>query len=140
MRLFLDTSVLLAACRSLTGASREIFRLAKLNEWSLIGSSYVMEEVAENLADMGTDAQAAWPGLAVMIEIEQDVLTLDRPVVYTISKDKPILFSALAWSEVLLTLDENDFGDLIGSKFYELEVFSPGGFIARQRRSGKLIE
>jgi len=42
-----------------------------------------------------------------------DVLTLDRPAVFHAGKDRPILFSALAWADVLLTLDRGDFGGLM---------------------------
>lgn len=48
MRLFLDTSVLLAACGSATGASREIFRRAPANDWTLIATPYVVAEVLRN--------------------------------------------------------------------------------------------
>jgi hypothetical protein len=51
MRLFLDTSVLLAASGSATGASREIFRLASANEWALVATPYAVEEVLRNLPD-----------------------------------------------------------------------------------------
>jgi hypothetical protein len=37
---FLDTSVLLAACGSLTGASLEIFRRASDNGWILVATQY----------------------------------------------------------------------------------------------------
>jgi hypothetical protein len=42
-----------------------------------------------------------------------DVLTLNRPAVFHAAKDRPILFSALAWADVLLTLDRGDFGSLM---------------------------
>jgi predicted nucleic acid-binding protein len=49
MRVFLDTSVLLAASGSATGASREVFRLAPANRWTLVTTPYVVEEVLRNL-------------------------------------------------------------------------------------------
>ena len=49
MRLFLDTSVLISACASARGASREIFRLAGVNGWVLVVTPYVVEEVLRNL-------------------------------------------------------------------------------------------
>ena len=72
MRLFLDSSVLLAASGSASGASREVFNRAISQGWILI---------------------------------MDDVLTIDRPVVFDVGKDRPILFSALAWADVLLTLE-----------------------------------
>ena len=67
-----------------------------------------------------------------------DVLTIDRPVLFEAAKDRPILFSALAWADLLLTLDRDDFGALIGSSFYDLPVLTPGMFLEQQREIGKL--
>ncbi len=50
----------------------------------------------------------------------------------------PILFSALAWSDVLLTLDSKDFGDLLGSEFYGLPVLRPGAFLEREHAMNRL--
>jgi hypothetical protein len=58
--------------------------------------------------------------------------------VFTAAKDRPVLFSALAWSEVLLTLDRADFADLLGREFYGLPVLTPGAFLARERAEGRL--
>jgi hypothetical protein len=67
-----------------------------------------------------------------------DVLTLDRLAVFPAAKDRPILFSALAWADVLLTRDSGDFGALLGRSFYELQVLTPGGFLQRERNAGRL--
>jgi hypothetical protein len=57
------------------------------------------------------------------------VWTLGRPAVFPVTKDRPILFSALAWADVLLTLDRNDFAELLGSEFYGLAVLKPGSVL-----------
>ena len=49
-----------------------------------------------------------------------------------------MLFSALAWSDLLLTLDRADFSELIGRDFYGLPVLTPGMFLTRERSSGRL--
>jgi hypothetical protein len=67
-----------------------------------------------------------------------DVLTLDRPVVFHASKDRPVLFSALAWADVLLTLDRGDFGALMAEPFYGLLVLKPGAFLQQERAAGRL--
>jgi hypothetical protein len=67
-----------------------------------------------------------------------DVLTLDRIAVFGPAKDRPILFSALAWAEVLLTLDRTDFGHLLGTSFYGLAVLTPGQFLESERAAGRL--
>jgi hypothetical protein len=73
------------------------------------------------------------------LEIMDDVLSCDWPVVFPISKDRPILFSALAWSQQLLTLDQADF-DPLGGQFYNLCIQSPASFIQQARRGGRLRE
>lgn len=138
MRLFLDTSVLLAACGSSTGASREIFRLAPAHGWVLVTTPYAVGEVLNNLVNLPPDAGSKWVELHPHLLILDDVLTLDRVVVFPAGKDRPILFSALAWTDVLLTLDRNDFGSLLGTVFYGLNVLKPGDFLQRERAEGKL--
>jgi hypothetical protein len=138
VRLFLDTSVLLAASGSAAGASREIFRRSSANGWILIATPYGLEEVLRHLPDVGPSASADWAALRPALLIMDDVLTLDRPVVFPVPKDKPILFSALAWGDVLLTLDENDFGGLMNKPFYGLHVLRPGDFLQRERAAGRL--
>jgi hypothetical protein len=139
VRLFLDTSVLLAACGSMSGASREIFHRASANGWTLVTTPYAIEEVIRNLPDFPSSASANWarlrPGLLVM----DDVLTLGLPVVFPAGKDRPILFSALAWADILLTLDHGDFGGLMDKPFYGLLVLKPGPFLERERAAGRLL-
>jgi hypothetical protein len=67
-----------------------------------------------------------------------DVLTLDRPAIFPAGKDRPILFSALAWADVLVTRDTADFGAILGRSFYELQVLTPGHFLQRERQAGRL--
>jgi hypothetical protein len=62
-----------------------------------------------------------------------DVFTLDRPIVFAPAKDRPILFGALAWSDVLLTLDRGDFGTLMAAPVYGLPMLTPGMFLNRER-------
>ena len=139
MKLFLDTSVLLAACGSEKGASREVFRLAPLNDWTLITTPYVLEETERNLPKLTAAADSAWKTLQPELLICDDVLTLNQLAVFPVAKDRPVLFSALAWAEVLLTLDRNDFTTLLGNEFYGLPVLKPGTFLERQRSAGVLL-
>ena len=138
MRLFLDTSVLLAASGSASGASRELFHRAADNDWTLVTTPYALEEVLRNLPDLRPAASADWARLRPKLLIMDDVLTLDRPSVFPATKDRPILFSALAWADVLLTLDRGDFGALLGSTFYGLTVLKPGTFLQQERAAGRL--
>jgi predicted nucleic acid-binding protein len=138
VRLFLDTSVLLAASGSDRGASREIFRRAPESDWILLASPYVVEEVLANLSNVSATATANWARLSPELALMDDVLTLDRAAVFESAKDRPILFSALAWSDALLTLDRSDFGALLGGTFYGLSVLTPAMFLERERAASRL--
>ena len=138
MRLFLDSSVLLAASGSDRGASREVFRRASACGWVLLVTPYVIEEVLTNLPGLALGATANWAWLRLDLALVDDVLTLDRAAVFEPAKDRPILFSAVAWSEVLLTLDRADFGGLLGAEFYGLSILTPGMFLERERAVGRL--
>ena len=138
MRLFLDTSVLLAASGSAAGASREVFHRASANGWILIATPYGLEEVLRSLPDLAPSASADWAALRPALLIMDDVLTLDRPAILPVTKDRPILFSALAWADILLTLDERDFGRFMQKPFYGLLVLRPGVFLQRERAAGRL--
>jgi hypothetical protein len=138
VRLFVDTSVLLAASGSGAGASSEIFRRAPANGWVLVSTPYALEEVLRNLPDLPPLASAEWARLRPALLAMDDVLTLDRPAVFPAGKDRPILFGALAWADVLLTLDRADFGGLMDKPFYGLLVVKPGTFLERERAAGRL--
>jgi predicted nucleic acid-binding protein len=138
LRLFLDTSVVLSACGSEKGASRKIFDVARDNDWTLIATPYVLREVIKNLDKLPEEASAVWAGLQTGLFVVDDVVTLDRPVIFGARKDRPILFSALAWADVLLTLDRGDFGQFLGGAFYDLPVLKPGDFLRRERDAGRL--
>lgn len=138
MKLFLDTSRLLAASGSATGASREIFRQGHDHGWTLIATPYVIDEVLLNLPNLPADATADWARLRPALMITDDVFTLNKPAVFEPAKDRPILFGALAWAEVLLTLDRGDFGALLGGAFYGLSILIPGMFLHQERAAGRL--
>ena len=135
MKLFLDTSVLLAAAGSGKGASRFVFQHAKAQGWQLLSSSYCVEETDRNVRKLGPKAAPCWrvtllPFLA-LVPVE---LAFDKLLVFPKAKDRPVLLSALgAEADVLLTLDEADFQKVIGSQIYGLQIRSPGGFLTDQR-------
>ena len=116
LKIFLDSSVALAASMSATGASHEVFHFAGYQDWTLLVSPWVLREVRLNLADKSIQAARVWTALRLLLEIEDDELTFDWPVAFEKSKDKPVLFSALACADVLLTLDRRDFGKLLGKR------------------------
>ncbi|HVX85697.1 MAG TPA: hypothetical protein VH253_13025 [Phycisphaerae bacterium] len=99
---------------------------------------YAVNEVLVNLPKLPLLASVEWAKLRPRLLLFDDVLTVDRPAVFEPAKDRPILFGALAWSDVLLTLDTNDFGGLMGTTFYGLRILRPGSFIEEERASGSL--
>lgn len=138
MRLFLDTSVMLSAAASAAGASREIFRRAPANGWLLVTTPYAIDEVPRHLPDFPMTTSAEWASLRPRILVMDDVLTLELPAVFSVAKDRPILFGALAWADVLLPLDRGDFETLLGSSFYGMPILTPGVLLQRERAAGRL--
>jgi predicted nucleic acid-binding protein len=140
MRLFLDTSVLLAAAGSARGASRFVFDHASDQGWQLITSAYCVEETDRNALKLGPKALPFWrasllPDLT-LVPIE---LAFDKALVFPKTKDRPVLLSALgAEAAVLLTLDETDFQNVVGPRVYSLRIQTPGQFLIEQRDAGLL--
>ncbi len=138
MILFLDTSTLLAACGSGTGASRFIIENAATNNWQILVSPYVLAEVKTNLLDLPSSWIAEWQRFRSKFRVVPDVLTLPHSVVFSAAKDKPVLFSAYASAEILIVLDKTDFAGVIADGFYGLKVMLPGAFLRNIRDSGTL--
>ena len=138
MRIFLDTSVLLAACRSKSGASRAVIDIAEKQGWKLIASPWVRNEVERNLSKFPFESTATWVGLRSRISLVDDVVSIDRALVFPAGKDRPVLITALAWADVLLTLDREDFIKVLGSACYGLPILLPLEFLIRERKQGRL--
>lgn len=119
-------------------ASRELFRLAPLNQWTLVTTPYVLGETEKNLPKLPSAADSAWQALKPELVLRDDILTINQLAVFPVTKDRPVLFSALAWADVLLTFDRQDFMTLLGHQFYGLPVLKPGMFLERQRDAGAL--
>jgi len=134
----LDSSVVLAACGRAGGASRAIFDMSDDRGWMLQTSSYVVSEVEKNLPRLSAQALANWPALRAKLRDVPDVVSFGWPAAFTAAKDRPILFTATAWADVLLTLDRGDFGDVLGGEFYGLPILKPGDFLQRERAAGRL--
>ena len=138
MRLFLDTSVLLSACGSETGASRYILEEARSHSWELVSADYCREETLRNLYKIGQSAEIYFQAkLDRRINWQLTSLTTDDIVVFDKVKDKPVLMSALSVKPVaLLTLDRADFHDRLGSQFYGILIKTPGEWLFEQREQG----
>ena len=139
MKLFLDASVLLAACGRPAGGSRAVCDLAAGQGWRLLAGDYVLREVERNVSRrLPPAAQNEWQHIRPLLEVVADVLTFNWPVVFPAAKDRPVLFTAAATADVLLTLDRADFGGVMDAGFYGLPVMKPGDFLRRERAAGRL--
>jgi hypothetical protein len=101
-------------------------------------SPYVISELVRNLPRLPAQAAADWAILRPMLVEVRDVWTIDRPAVFGPSKDRPILFTAAAWAEALLTSDRGDFGPFMETGFYGLDVLTPADFLIRERTAQRL--
>jgi len=135
VRVFLDASVILAACGRDSGASRRIFDIHKHEGWAILASGYVMGEVRANIESLGKQAVSDWRRFESDLRLVRDQFVVNWPVVFAPAKGRPILFTALAFADVLLTLDKRDFGPLMGVGFYGLEIMKPGDFLKRNQSS-----
>jgi hypothetical protein len=117
--LFIDASVALAAAGQKTGASHAIFEAARSMGWELQASNYVSREIAANLHRFPPLAAQEWPALAPRQVIVRDLTSFDYPAVFSPGKDRPVLFTAAGWADVLLTLGRQHFGRFFhsGSRF-----------------------
>ena len=98
-----------------------------------MAGAYVMGEVRINIGALGKQAVSDWRRLQTDLQLVRDQFVVNWPVVFAPAKDRPVLFTALAFSDVLLTLDKRDFGPLMGAGFYGLEIMKPGDFLKRNQ-------
>jgi len=77
--------------------------------------------------------------LCPKLRVVETKYSLDRPLVFTKAKDRPVLLSALSTrAGYLITLDVADFQNALGLQIYGMQIRKPGQFIDEQRRAGKL--
>jgi hypothetical protein len=97
----------------------------------------VVQEVERNLAKFPPHATRAWHQIHPQLAVRDNVYASRWPVVFSARKDRPILFIALAYAHVLLTLDRADFMHSIGQRIYGLDILTPGSFLERERQKLK---
>jgi hypothetical protein len=104
--------------------------------WILLTSTYCVREAEHNLPKLAPKGTADWHRLIkTRLTIVGTHLVLDRPLIYRAVKDRPVVITALSLkSDILLTLDRDDFHDLLGSSVYGLPIRTPGEFLKGLRR------
>ncbi len=133
LRLFLDTSVLLAASGSEEGASFAVLTESSAHGCLTISSPYCVAEAERNVAKLGPSAIHRWrTTVRPLLQMVADQTVLDKPLLLGKAKDRPVIITALsADCGVLLTLDRVDFGRFFERGVYGLDVLTPGAFLAR---------
>jgi predicted nucleic acid-binding protein len=109
-RIFLDATVLFAAAHSSTGASRELFALAKAGRIELITNEIAVEETERNLLRKAPDGLSIFKALmetqlitVIPAPTKEEVLAA---AAYTALKDAPIVAGAIAaQADYLVTFD-----------------------------------
>ena len=99
-----------------------------------MASPWVIGEVTRNLVKFPTAGTADWLRLRRQLVIVDDVVSLDRALVFPVSKDRPVLLSA----QVLITLDREDFMGGLGAQCYGLPILLPYDSLERERAAGRL--
>ena len=130
MRVFLDSSVLLAAAGSTKGASRFIiFNHSKSLE--LVTSDYCIQEVEFNLNKLGPHCSVDWYSqIKPKLQIKPVRISLSKILIYPNAKDRPVVITALSINAAcLLTLDKTDFKGLLGESIYKMWILSPAQFL-----------
>jgi hypothetical protein len=115
-----------------------LFDMSDQRGWFLLSSAYVLSEVHVNLPRLPASASVDWPLLRPKLQFVPDIVSFHWAAVLAPAKDRPILFTAAAWSDVLLTLDRTGFAELLGGEFYGLPILRPGDFLQRERAAGRL--
>jgi hypothetical protein len=108
--------------------------------WELHTSAHVVNEVSSNVPRLGAEAARQWALLRPRLDSVPDIVSFPWITVFPAAKDRPVLFTAPAWSDVLFTLDRRDFSDVLGTQFYSLVILKPGEFLRQQRDSGHWID
>jgi predicted nucleic acid-binding protein len=139
LRIFFDTSFIIAAAGSEKGLPRFIFEQGRRSGWELVTSLYCEEEVNRNIHKV--DGGAFWLAeIRPTLRIHATEVVLNYPLVFEATKDRPVIISALgSQAEYLLTLDHSDFAALLDTEVYGMRIRLPSSF-AREiglRLSGK---
>lgn len=144
MRIFLDTSIFVAACASEIGGSRYLFAVAHYDRtFQLVTNNYAMIEARRNVLNK----------LPLTAHILNDLITAnkllvmqDPPEALTLlaarrinDKDAPILAGSIfAQADILCTLDRKDFHTTEIKKWstaFGVSILSPGDLVEQWKKN-----
>lgn len=139
LKVFVDSSVLIAGAGSGSGASRAVLTMAEIGLFQLLVSPQVLDECERNLRKKLPKALPVFAQLLASIDPEvapePPAEKLAQWELVIAAKDAPILGAAvLAGADRLLTLDEKDFTVEVG-KISSINIQSPSDFIQQIRQA-----
>jgi predicted nucleic acid-binding protein len=128
--IFVDTSTILAASGSAKGLSRLLFDCASKMGWKLVTAEYCVAEVVKNFSKIQGAAQVWNERIKLQLDLVPSEIVLDRPIIFSKTKDRPVIFSALgAKADYLVTSDTTDFAHVLGTAVYGVRVRTPRTFL-----------
>jgi predicted nucleic acid-binding protein len=134
LRVFLDTSALIAGIASSTGAAREVFRLAELQLIEIVMSKQVIVEADRNieakLPDMLYEYRAFLKLLSPLLVDDPSPKDIKKLAGIINPDDAPILAAATAsGADCLVTWDKKHFLKTAVDSRTDMKILSPGEFL-----------
>ncbi len=138
IKVFLDASVLVAACASVKGASAYVLHFARQRKIKAFVSEDALGEMVKNvnlkLGDISEERLKTYlikANLKLVDSPEAEAIALCEKFIHV--KDAPILAAAIAKRvDILLTLDRKHFLIKSVADFAKpMKIFTPGDFLQR---------
>lgn len=135
MRVFVDTSVILAALGSKTGGSSLVLALGKKSKLQLLTSSTVIEELRRNIPKINVPVSTA-----ENLVVKSKIFLIPVPTIEEVEKyekiagkDAHVLASATgSKAEVLITLDKKHLlKKEVKQKVKTIKILTPGELLQR---------
>lgn len=140
LKVFLDTSALIAGIASSTGAAREVLRLAELELIEIVMSRQVIVEADRNieakLPDMLYEYRAFIERLGPVLADDPSPKNINKFLDLIVDPDDaPILAAAALYKvDCLVTWDKKHFLKTNIKTGTDMKIFSPGAFLTYFRR------
>jgi putative PIN family toxin of toxin-antitoxin system len=134
IKVFIDTSVLIAGVASVTGASATVLDLCEAESIQMVISRQVLVEADRNfsakLPGLVTQFRKFIQNLAPMMVEDPPAIAVERAAALIERKDAPILAAAVeAKVDYLITLDKKHFLKKKVQRSISIEICTPGDFL-----------
>jgi len=126
-RIFLDANVLVAIGFRPTGEYR---RLLDVDDIQYVTSEHILNEVSENLTDLGKEHEAFVESLRSRMEVTNQFVKLPSGLPLDDDEDRQALAESIgAHCEEFVTFNSRDFGPLYGQKIYGVLIRHSAEFL-----------